>query len=85
MKKRGAFTWGIWEMSKINEIGNFRSAPYDEILLCPRCKLNFLPIGYPGALSRVDNETEICSECGQDEGLQDFFKTLRVAQKKEDE
>lgn len=24
---------------------------------------------YPGALSRVDNETEICSRCGLSEGV----------------
>jgi hypothetical protein len=29
---------------------------------------------YPGALSRLDNETEICSACGTDEAMQDYFK-----------
>ncbi len=38
---------------------------------CPRCG-GFIPnsnnIGaYPGALSRYDNETEVCSPCGQAE------------------
>ena len=28
---------------------------------------------YPGALSRLDNETEICSACGQAEALE-YFK-----------
>lgn len=35
---------------------------------CPRCK-GPLPIGYPGAVSRLDNETEICSDCGVKEAL----------------
>lgn len=56
--------WGF----PINQIGNFREN-YREALLCPRCTMRLLPIGFPGALSRVDNKTEICSECGQDEGL----------------
>jgi hypothetical protein len=39
--------------------------------ICPRC-LGFIPSNerpgaYPGALSRVDNETEICSACGMEE------------------
>lgn len=40
---------------------------------CPRCGE---PVPsrenqgqYPGALSRVDNKTHICSQCGQDEAL----------------
>ena len=39
---------------------------------CPRCTgfipSNLTPGRYPGALSRVDNKTEICSECGHEEG-----------------
>ena len=38
--------------------------------MCPRCGK---PIyGYP-AISRLDNETEICSDCGTIEALADFF------------
>lgn len=48
-------------------IGKFRSHPYDPDL-CPRC-LGPLPVGYPGALSRVDNKTEVCSACGLDEAI----------------
>ena len=33
---------------------------------CPRCNKEI--IGYP-AISRVDNLTEICSDCGLDEAL----------------
>lgn len=40
---------------------------------CPRCG-GFIPNfehrgEYPGAVSRVDNMTEICSPCGTDEAL----------------
>lgn len=40
---------------------------------CPRCG-GFIPNSaepgaYSGALSRLDNETEICSGCGQAEAL----------------
>lgn len=47
--------------------------------VCPRCVSNWIPCNespgaYPGALSRADNKTEICSECGQREALQDFFE-----------
>jgi hypothetical protein len=39
---------------------------------CPRCTgfipSNLTPGRYPGALSRVDNITEICSACGHEEG-----------------
>jgi RNA polymerase subunit RPABC4/transcription elongation factor Spt4 len=36
---------------------------------CPRCGTNEL--GYP-ALSRTDNETDICSECGIFEALEQW-------------
>jgi hypothetical protein len=36
---------------------------------CPRCKKDYSE--YP-ALSRVDNETHICSKCGTEEGLWQF-------------
>ena len=37
---------------------------------CPKCKRMY--IGYP-ALSRRDNETEICSDCGVAEALSDHI------------
>lgn len=44
--------------------------------ICPRCLgdvPNTLHKGeYPGALSRVDNATEICSDCGSDEAMTQF-------------
>ena len=50
----------------------------DNNLLCPRCALNLIPTNdapglYPGALSRADNKTEICSFCGYDEAVRQFF------------
>jgi ribosomal protein S27AE len=40
---------------------------------CPRCghmiPNDEVPGQYPGALSRYDNETEICSKCGTREAL----------------
>ena len=44
--------------------------------ICPRCSgfipNNENPGAYPGAVSRVDNETEICSACGVAEAFKDF-------------
>jgi hypothetical protein len=46
---------------------------------CPRCSEhewipnNATPGAYMGALSRTDNKTEICSNCGEDEALKDYF------------
>lgn len=33
---------------------------------------------YPGALSRRDNKTEICSDCGVQEALDDFLNRNRT-------
>lgn len=43
---------------------------------CPRCG-HYIPNdkepgAYPGALSRTDNKTEICSACGLEEAMQEF-------------
>ena len=40
------------------------------MILCPRCKREIK--GEP-ALSRRDNETEICSDCGTAEALSDHI------------
>ena len=44
---------------------------------CPTCS-GFIPnnerIGeYSGAISRIDNKTEVCSACGTNEALLDYF------------
>ncbi len=38
--------------------------------LCPRCKKPF--VGWP-AISRSDNKTEICSDCGVEEARNALF------------
>lgn len=45
--------------------------------ICPRCNDNFIPCNekpgeYPGAISRADNKTEICSDCGTEEALEQY-------------
>ena len=43
-------------------------------MICPRCKVNELnPILTLNSLSRRDNDTYICGECGVEESLIDFF------------
>lgn len=48
----------------------------DKYRMCPRCT-HFIPCDerpgeYPGAISRIDNVTEICSQCGNEEALLDW-------------
>lgn len=38
--------------------------------VCPRCSRAFEKMG---GLSRWDNKTEICTECEQDEAMEDMF------------
>lgn len=42
---------------------------------CPRCG-GELP-NHLAALSRVDNATEICSDCGTEEAMIDYAKALK--------
>lgn len=42
----------------------------DNVRICPRCGNEY--IDYP-AISRTDNETEICPACGMDEAFEDYF------------
>lgn len=44
---------------------------YRKNIRCPRCGQRYS--GYP-ALSRRDNKTEICPQCGVDEALEDWLK-----------
>ena len=53
-------------------------------LICPRCT-GFIPDdqtpgAYPGALSRTDNETEVCSSCGTREGMEALVNGQVMAQ-----
>jgi len=60
-----------------------------QVKLCPRCLHNyFTPYGEyyvegvspaPPAISRMDNKTPICSECGQAEALEGVSRSLPVA------
>lgn len=49
---------------------------------CPKCSgyipNNKTPGAYPGAISRRDNTTEICSTCGTLEAFEDFFEHQKV-------
>jgi histidinol-phosphate/aromatic aminotransferase/cobyric acid decarboxylase-like protein len=44
--------------------------------ICPRCggliPHDHAPGAYPGAISRWDNKTEVCSACGADEGIAQY-------------
>lgn len=55
---------------------------FDDEHTCPRCK-GGIPNDerrgeYMGALSRIDNETMICSDCGNFEAMIDFAKVDRM-------
>jgi hypothetical protein len=47
--------------------------------VCPVCQgyipNNETPGAYMGAISRKDNKTEICSQCGLTEAMLDFYKS----------
>jgi hypothetical protein len=72
------------DLTKVRYSGTIRSErrykmsdAYDKDLVrCPKCSgyipSNENPGAYPGAISRVDNKTEICSACGVAEALGDF-------------
>jgi uncharacterized protein with PIN domain len=55
---------------------NSHTRTHDKFALCPRCEgfipNNDTPGAYPGAISRLDNKTEICSECGTIEAMLDW-------------
>lgn len=42
---------------------------------CPSCG-SLLP-DYPGAVSRQDNKTEICSDCGMIEAFSDYAQSFK--------
>ena len=41
-----------------------------KVISCPKCNFQFLE--GTGALSRRDNKTEICSDCGIREAMEDY-------------
>lgn len=48
--------------------------------VCPRCSgwipNNIKPGEYPGATSRTDNKTEVCSDCGSREAIEQMMGML---------
>jgi hypothetical protein len=46
--------------------------PYNEIADVPREAFGSGEVAMPPALSRIDNETYICSECGTAEAMRDL-------------
>jgi hypothetical protein len=45
---------------------------------CPRCQLSDLAeVQAQNALSRFDSDLYICSPCGEDEAVRDFFDGFR--------
>ena len=63
--------------SRPTEAAPRRLPPMFEEFRCPTCDgyipNNAQPGAYMGALSRRDNKTEICSACGTEEALEDYF------------
>jgi predicted RNA-binding Zn-ribbon protein involved in translation (DUF1610 family) len=44
---------------------------HKDAVVCPRCGRYYMP--YTAALSRVDNNTKICSDCGQLEAIEQML------------
>jgi hypothetical protein len=67
------------ELERLLHPAGMGRAPREIPKTCPRCSEhewipnNKQPGAYMGALSRTDNKTEICSNCGEDEALKDYF------------
>ena len=55
----------------LDEIQEYKLSEFDVIQICPKCKKEFH--GHP-AISRDDNKTEVCSECGVREALEKVFE-----------
>lgn len=57
--------------------------------ICPRCggliPNDAQPGKYPGAISRWDNSTEVCSSCGTDEAMAQWHATMGHVMVREDE
>ena len=56
--------------------GKTQRVRWDAYPVCPWCKHyipnDATPGAYPGAISRLDNATEICSDCGTAEAIAQF-------------
>jgi RNA polymerase subunit RPABC4/transcription elongation factor Spt4 len=65
----------VWKEREGQVKGKGMKQAKDQV--CPRCSGD-VPNSewkgrYPGALSRTDNETEICSDCGSHEAMEDYL------------
>ena len=50
--------------------------------LCPKCKKNFLYKERAlNSLSRKDNKTYICNDCGRNEAMQDVLKNFSISKR----
>lgn len=47
--------------------------------ICPKCNKRYAKD--KGALSRRDNKTEICPQCGYKEAMEDFERTFSIKRK----
>lgn len=48
--------------------------------ICPKCNKRYAK--NKGALSRRDNKTEICSECGYKEAIEDLERIFSIKRRK---
>ena len=56
------------------------SYKFQKNVTCPSCKEKYT--GFP-AISRRDNETQICPQCGTREALEDFADSKALEETKE--
>ena len=74
---------GLRAQQAINRMGYGPSgATWEESLTCPRCG-HGIPSDehrgqYPGALSRLDNQTYVCSDCGTKEAMYQYTVSRRL-------
>lgn len=61
-----------WELEKLPKTLTYKIL---EIQRCPKCKKEFTE--HP-AISREDNETEICPECGVREAMEAYMKATKA-------
>ena len=57
----------------LDEIQENKLSGFDVVQVCPKCKKEFY--GHP-AISRDDNKTKVCSECGVREALEKVFEVI---------
>jgi hypothetical protein len=67
------YTFHIDQQGVTMENNSTTDCPRCSKFVCPRClgyiPNNTQPGAYPGAISRIDNDTEVCSDCGMEEAI----------------